>query len=157
MTAGVVEKEVPAKAPPRPRMRDRAEGELKKLVAKHGGKVTPRLVVEYARNPRTALHARFTWDDGEAAEKYRLWEARALLNVFVTVLVPDTEPVRVFTSLSTDRHKRGGYRLTTSVLSDTEHRAIMLADAKRELHAVKLRYQHLNELAEVWAAINKAG
>ena len=29
-------------------------------------------VVEFARNPTTALHDRFTWDDSAAARQYRL-------------------------------------------------------------------------------------
>jgi hypothetical protein len=52
--------------------------ELKKIEDKSGG-LNPKSVVEAARMKDHPLHSKFTWDDSEAAEKWRLEEARALI------------------------------------------------------------------------------
>jgi hypothetical protein len=45
--------------------------ELRQIEQKAGGVLQPESVVDFARNPKTALHGAFTWDDTEAARKYR--------------------------------------------------------------------------------------
>lgn len=35
------------------------------------GRLTPQLVVNAAKNPKSALHSRFEWDDTKAAARYR--------------------------------------------------------------------------------------
>ena len=134
----------------------RIELELRGLAAKNGGMLVPASVVEFARDPSTALHSQFTWDDTDAAEAWRLHEARNIIRVHVTVLHADSEPVRVFTSLRSDRDSNAGYRLTVDVLSNDELRAQMLADAKAELQATKRKYHNLQELTSVWDAIEQA-
>lgn len=42
------------------------------LEMENDGRLTPAEVLEEARNPESPLHDQFTWDDTEAAEKYRL-------------------------------------------------------------------------------------
>lgn len=132
------------------------EFELRGLAAKAGGMLAPASVVEFARDPKTALHSQFTWDDTDAAEAWRLHEARNIIRVHVTVLHADSEPVRVFTSLRPDRESNSGYRLTVDVLSNDDLRAQMLADAKAELQATKRKYHNLQELSSVWDAIEQA-
>lgn len=132
------------------------EFELRGLAAKAGGMLAPASVVEFARDPKTALHSQFTWDDTDAAEAWRLHEARNIIRVHVTVLHADSEPVRVFTSLRPDRGSNAGYRLTVDVLSNDDLRAQMLADAKAELQATKRKYHNLQELSSVWDAIEQA-
>ena len=41
------------------------------------GLLDPRRVVDYARDPDTALHSKFEWDDSLAAEQRRLRQARS--------------------------------------------------------------------------------
>jgi hypothetical protein len=48
--------------------------ELNQIAATHGGELREEDVVEFAKNPETALHDYFTWDDKKAAAKYRLLE-----------------------------------------------------------------------------------
>lgn len=132
------------------------ELELRGLAARAGGMLAPASVVEFARDPKTALHSQFTWDDTDAAEAWRLHEARNIIRVHVTVLHADSEPVRVFTSLRPDRESNSGYRLTVDVLSNDDLRAQMLADAKAELQATKRKYHNLQELSSVWDAIEQA-
>jgi hypothetical protein len=137
-------------------LNDRIEEELRELAATHAGVIPPRAVVDFARDPETALHTKFTWDDSEAAEAWRLHQARRVLQVYVTVVAGKTEPVRTFVSLTTDLKAGGGYRLTVDVLANDEMREQMIHDATAELRRVRLKYKHLHELAEVWTAVEHA-
>lgn len=132
---------------------DQILSELKSLGAQNGGVVNPAHVVEFARDPTTALHSRFDWDDGSAAEKYRIWQARQLISVFVTVIEGTTDPVRVWASLPDDREEEGGYRLTIDVLRDPLGRRQLLDTALRELEVFQRKYSALTELAKLFAAI----
>lgn len=137
-------------------LNERIEQELRELAELHGGVIPPRAVVDKARDPETALHSKFTWNDGEAAEAWRLHQARKVLQVYVTVITSKTEPVRTFVSLTTDRKAGGGYRLTVDVLDNDEFREQLIRDALDELKRVKVKYKHLHELAEVWTAVEHA-
>lgn len=47
------------------------------------GRLTPEAVVEAAKDPDSPGHAYFDWDDGEAAHKWRISQARSILSVKV--------------------------------------------------------------------------
>lgn len=118
------------------------------------GRLMPEDVVERARDPKSALHDCFLWDDSEAAAQYRLYQARQLLRVVVTVL-PGTDTVtRMNVSLYRDRINGGGYRSLAVVLRDPESRAALLEDARKDAQAFRDRYSHLQEVAGIIAAID---
>ena len=50
-----------------------------KDIENRAGKLTPEQVVNAAADEASALHACFTWDDSEAAAKWRLDEAREII------------------------------------------------------------------------------
>lgn len=120
-------------------------------------KVRPEAVVEFARNKSTALHKKFEWRNDKAASEYRLWQARQIINVYVTVL-PHPEasgPIRAWVSLASDRVlKGGGYRSIESVLTNDEKRAELLGQAIRDLKRLQQQYRLLSELDPVFRAIN---
>ena len=59
---------------------------LEKIRSRNQGVLTPDDVVKDASSKTSPLHAYFTWDDSEAAHRYRLDEARSLIrNVKVEV------------------------------------------------------------------------
>lgn len=131
--------------------------ELERIRKGHGGLLRPVHVVESARDEDNPLHSYFEWDDSKAAQRYRLDQARDLIQVVVRVLPNTNTPYRVYVSLQSDRERpMGGYRTTVDVLSDGEMRTEALAMALAELEAVKERYGHLKELADVFAAIDAA-
>lgn len=133
-------------------LRKDVQEELATIQQQHGGLLRPADVVAFARNPETALHHCFTWDDTEAAEKYRLNQARAVIRLSVTVVGEDADPVRALVSLSSDRRSGGGYRALVDVMSDEAQRAEMLADALNDLRILRRKYQRLEALAPVWNA-----
>lgn len=129
-------------------------GELRKIARSNRGLLLPQTVVEAARPVRSPLHARFEWDDTEAAEKYRIWQARQLIRVCVELIPGVSTPTEVFVSLSEDRLDGRGYRVVTDVLRDEDMRAQMLEDALSELEIFRLKYRRLKELVAVFDAID---
>ena len=114
-------------------------------------------VVSAARKKTSPLHDWFQWDDGEAAHQYRLIQARNLLRVYVKVEDVENEPVQAFVSLTTDRVKEGGgYRAMAEVMSDDALREQLLRDAFVQLGNMRKKYQHLQQLAKVWQAVEEA-
>lgn len=137
--------------------RDHSQIKSELAALQQGGVIRPVDVLEFARDPETALHACFEWDDDKAAHEFRLEQARKLLRVYVTVEQGKSEPVRAYVSLKSDRQKEGGgYRAITDVLSDDALRNQLLSDALDELRAVQSRYKHLQKLAKVWRAVDEA-
>ena len=132
---------------------------LAELAKARDGILRPVEVVEAAEPEDSPLHDWFEWEDGKAAAEYRLTQARRLIQVTVEVIErPDVEPVtvRMFTSLGRDREQHGGgYRLTTTVLSDSDMRQELLAEALAELRRWQAKYQTLKALAPVFAALAK--
>ena len=68
---------------------DEAVRELK-AIEDRAGRLTPEQVVDAAASEDSALHECFTWDDSEAAAKWRLDEARAIIrSVRIETVVVD--------------------------------------------------------------------
>ena len=129
--------------------------EMQELARRHRGVLNPPEVVAFARDPKTALHSMFEWNDKRASHAYRLWQARQLI-VQVQVIIPEhTSPVQAFVSLTTDRAERKGYRETVRVLSDQELRRQLLWDALVELQRWQEKYRHLSELDAIFAAADR--
>jgi hypothetical protein len=134
----------------------RIENCLRQIAAKHHGMLAPEDVVDEAKSQKHPLHAKFQWDNTQAAHEYRLWQARQLIRVCVEVVASGLDPSPVFVSVSTDRgHAGGGYRVTADVMSDAELRNQLLKDALFELNCFQRKYAQLRELAEVFSAARK--
>lgn len=101
------------------------------------------------------MHKRFTWDDGEAAEKWRIQEARTII-ASVTITPRENITVRAYVNLKSDRISEPTYRPTMTVMDDAMMQAELLAMAKSELGSIRRKYAMLTELAKVWSAIDEA-
>jgi hypothetical protein len=120
------------------------------------GLLRPDDVVEFARDKRTALHKKFTWDDTKAAHEFRLWQAREMIQVLVEVQPCTGKSYRAYVSLVDDRKKGGGgYRTLVSVLSDATLRKKLLAEALIDFDRWAEKYEGLKELAAIFAARRK--
>lgn len=130
--------------------------ELEIIRSEHEGLLKAEDVVDYARNPDTVLHGKFTWDDTEAAERFRLMQARQVIRVHVKIYPREKQRVRAYVSMLEDRRKGGGYRATDEVMHITALRDQLLYQAHREMRAFVKRYEHLEELAGVIATMEGA-
>lgn len=128
--------------------------ELLRIQRLHRGLLMPKEVVSEAREENNPLHGYFDWDDSVAAEKWRIEQARGLIQVAVEYVNDNKEPVRVFVSLQRDRMK-GGYRRLETVMSDDVLKAELLRESLVELNTLRNRYRQLVELSKVFREINK--
>lgn len=128
--------------------------ELEQIRSEHGGILYPTDVVEYAQDPGTELHRRFEWDDTKAAHQHRLWQARHIINVHVTVLKKDDIRIDTYVSLRADRNDSGerGYRSVIEVMSSDDLRATLLEEALLDFERWEEKYKSLQELAGIFAA-----
>jgi hypothetical protein len=135
---------------------------LLEIASQNGGILNPKTVVDEARDPESVLHGEFEWNDAAAGERYRLAQAGVLIRrVRLTVLRQDAESRKVhaivsrqFQSRPSLRNPGGGYEETASILSDPERREEMLSQVIDELAAYRKRYDRLEELSGVWAALD---
>lgn len=113
---------------------------------------TPQEVLEKARDENSELHKCFEWNDGIAAEKYRLQQARAIIiNLVYVKKTKEEESVRCF-QITTERNT---YQPTKQFLVQEDEYQALLKRAKAELDAFKRRYASLTELEEVFKAIDE--
>ena len=131
--------------------------ELETIAAANNGLLRAADVIAFAVDESTALHSRFTWDDDEAAHQYRLYQARNLIRVTVSMLPRVKQEYRAFVSLKSDRYSGdgGGYRVTANVLSSKERRAELLENALEDLEVFQQKYRMLTELAPVFGAASQ--
>lgn len=114
--------------------------------------ISPEEVLEKARNEKSELHKCFEWDDSVAAEKFRLQQARQIIQLLVIVPQKKTdEPVRVFSITS----QRNTYQPTRLFLQQPDEYQILLKKAKIELAEFKKRYKTLSELEEIFKCIDE--
>lgn len=108
------------------------------------GSITPASVLDEARDEASPLHTHFEWDDSEAAEQYRLVQARGLIRRYkVTVEVkPDTfVKVRQFSSVPAAAPDEGtDYVLTSEALKDDAQRDFIFQQCMKEIASLRAKY-----------------
>lgn len=137
--------------------------ELMALAKSGGGTVHPEAALGWAEeNPESALYAaieaRGLWDDTEAAQYGRFMAMKRIIQrVRVKIVGRNDQPIttRAFVSIIEDRNPSGGYRDIQSVLRSPKMSQSLLATALEEFEGMRRRYEHLHELAEVFAAVDK--
>lgn len=133
---------------------------LKAIAKRDGGLLRPQAVVDDARDEDSPLHGAFEWDDGVAAEKYRIDQAQRLIRSFYVIVDRENRQteVPVFVNISTDRtagSPLNPYRLTEEVAKAPDLMAQAVQDALEAYEALGKRYSHLDALAEIRAAVEK--
>jgi len=114
-----------------------------------GESVSPQQIVEFARNENTELHKCFDWNDSTAAEKWRLHEARQIVCNLVFEEQNASMP-----AIRTIQLGDSGYVPVRLMVTHKDEYQNLLARAKAELRAFKLRYKNLVELEEILALID---
>lgn len=114
------------------------------------GELTPKDVVDDARNPNSPLHSYFEWNDSAAAEAFRLSQARGLIRAVVAVYVSDDKPaVRTRAYVHVPEAQAPHYREMVHAMSQKKTRQLILQQAWKELRAWRVRYQHLKEFSDL--------
>jgi len=136
--------------------------ELEQIRELSGGILYPKSVVDFARDESTELHSKFEWDDSEAAESYRIWQARKVIKALVTIIPRVNDPIQVqtYVSMKSDRYAideetdnySGGYRSIIEVMTTPTLRKTLLEEAIEEHDVWERKYQSIIELVDIFNA-----
>lgn len=124
------------------------------LEQKKGGKLTPKELVEAARDVNSPLHDEFEWNDTKAAQKYREWQARYIISSIEVKLtyipseiekvdlqiVPKSYGVKFYHTLDLDE---GGYENVLTISSDEEKRKKLLDNCLIDVNRFVEKYDTL--------------
>ena len=132
-------------------------GEELARIEREKGALTPELVVDESREEKAPLHPAFEWNDRKAAERYRIVQAGSLIrNVTVKIdEVPRMEPVRAFVNGAPVGKRKGVFVSIKNAMDDEYGRETVVARAMAELERVKEKYKDLQELAGIFAEIDR--
>lgn len=131
---------------------------------RNGGEASAEAVVNAAKAKRNPLHPEFVWEDSEAANEYRLTQARELVRHLVVIReeIATDRPQRVYEVIKQPADPEKGkqrakyaYRSVDDIMADPDMRAELLGRALRELISIRNRYRDLQELAVVLRAIDE--
>ena len=118
-----------------------------------GESATTAQILDKARDERTELHKCFDWNDAEAAEKWRLQQARHIVCNLVIKEKNDTPKPEVRVFFKTDNDS--GYKPTVLIMQDKDEYQKLLARAHAELNSFRIKYKTLTELDGVFNAIDQ--
>ena len=115
--------------------------------------LTPKTLLDASRDESAPLHGEFEWDDGVAAEKYRLDQARSLIRN-ICIITEKSDGTKV-----TDRQfvitpgGRSQYVALGAALSNEKWHDNLLEQARRECQNFIGKYRRLKELTGVTGAM----
>lgn len=120
--------------------------------------LTPEVVLEDARRPRSPLHKYFEWDDSSAAESWRLNQARALVRSVRVVFESDDKEVshdmRAFISVVGEDKKRV-YMPSVEAMADDEIFEQVLQQLTRDINGLKKRYAKYREFSTFFRSLHR--
>lgn len=129
---------------------------LERLRIEKQGELTPTDVLEDARNNNSPLHSFFEWSDTEAAEQYRLQQARGLIRSVVAIYVDEKSPaVRTKAYVHINEPGAPHYREAAHAMSQKKTRDMVLQRAWRELQQWRTRYKDLKQFSELFEAMDE--
>lgn len=132
---------------------------LNHLAKSNEGRVTPKEVVSKARSEDSPIHDCFEWDDGRAAECYRVKQAQNLMN-HIQIIVEyagEEKAIPMFINLVVDEEGKSErkYIQTEIVAKDESLRKQAIEQALRELIAWQIRYKDIEELGAIFSVIKE--
>lgn len=135
---------------------------LNELAVTHGGRITPRIVVDAARPADSPMHNVFEWDDPRAAELYREDQARHVLSS-IRILQRDegkaqTTILHAFVNLTEQigDEKERAYVPLARVLSHDDLLNQAVNNALAELRAFEDRYASFDQIAKAVRSAREA-
>lgn len=151
--------------------RIKATDAVKALAEKHGGTITPEIVLDEAKRKSSPLHSFFTWDNTAAAIEYRKIEAAQLIRrvkvtyspaeginvrvrAFVNVIEPhdnneDTEED------DTPGRERGIYVGFEDAMKFENYRTQVVRQCKRDVESFRSKYSAISEAAKIIDAMDE--
>lgn len=125
-----------------------AGNELQRIYERDGV-IEPETVVLESQTPSAPLHSCFEWNDEKAAHKYRIAQAQNIIRAIVVVDEAKQPETRAFVNVQREYHP------VSVVVRNPEKRDILLQNALNELRWFERKYNTLQELSNVFAAIEE--
>ena len=125
---------------------------IQDIYDRRGGRDLDRSVLEEAVDPTHPLHEKFVWENEEAAEKYRLQQARGFIRsvkISVTTDDGDNFDVRQFHAFRRVGIEGRGYVSDSDVRQDPMQQHLLLQSLKRDWASAKRRYGELDAFWEL--------
>lgn len=109
--------------------------------------ITPEHVVEYAeRHKDSELYKCFEWDDSEAANKWRLQQARLVIcSISLEIKEEPRKVQRVYVSIKDKDTEERTFKSINEVLKNDKEYQQLVDKAKKELEGCRDRYTNLIE------------
>lgn len=125
--------------------------------------VKPHDIVKDAASPDSVYHSYFEWDDRKAGPKFRLQQARHLLQN-LRVIYHDNEGkrisvrkyIRVRMETPADHELKSGYVPRQQVLKTAGLRVQVVDMARQVLESFKVRFRMFSEIEAVYPLIDNA-
>lgn len=112
--------------------------------------ITPKAILDFAKDEKSELHKCFEWDNDLAAEKYRTIQAGNVIRMlYIVPKNADAPPVRVL-SRTSDTF----YQPTRTFVKNPNEYEDLLKRALSELESFRLKYKTLSELEQVFEQID---
>lgn len=122
-----------------------------------GNGITPFQVVEEARPLDSDIHALFEWDDAQAAEEWRIVQARNALNSIRIVVRQAGEVDRlVIANIHIREEGQHAYLPSQVVISNPELLDKAIQEALVYMRSWEARYRDIADLAPIFAALREA-
>jgi hypothetical protein len=126
---------------------------LERLGKQRGGTWKPKDVVSAARDPKSAIHGLFEWNEKRAAEKWREEQARCYIRHLVVIIPNGNGGTMIRAAVSFGGGS--GYQDSVKAMESPELRERLIAQALSEAESWRARYQHIKELSAIFAAIGR--
>ena len=112
--------------------------------------ITPKAILDFARDENSELHKCFEWDNDSAAEKYRTIQAGNVIRMlYIVPKNADAPPVRVLSRTSDTV-----YQPTRTFVKNQNEYEDLLKRALSELESFRLKYKTLSELEQAFEQID---
>lgn len=114
------------------------------------GVISPKDVIDVARDEDHPLHNRFEWDDTIAGKRYRLMQARVIINSVRVEFMGEKREAFLSVVTKVEKVERRGYVSLPKVVSNEEMHSQVLRDAVKELEHWEKKYNSLIELRGIF-------
>lgn len=130
-----------------------AEVELERIEKEYGS-LTPENVLEASRNKDAVLYSLFTWDNNDAAHKYRLQQARTLINNIEVITVSNGEersiPVYEIVIIDSGRSYKHINDMSSDEIEQVKKRTV------RELNSLKQKLSVYKQFDKALVKLSEA-
>jgi hypothetical protein len=130
-------------------------------IEQRDGEVTNKSLLEAGRSESSPIHSLFEWNDGKAAELYRLKQANDIItHIAIKVEEKESEPYRAYVNIvetqEGEQTQVGRFINIRSAMENEETRKIILRAALAEMKRFQAKYAKYSELSGVFDAMKKA-